>query len=75
MYYLYTDGKAAKPETENDRNGRDNNPKDRIATQSTTTTCVPSFFRPRSRTTSEVTYCRALGLYFQQKLLTSNDSP
>ena len=35
----------------------------------TTTTCVPSLFCPRSRTTSEVVVRRALGLYFQQKLL------
>ena len=33
--------------------------------QNTTTTCVPSFFFPRSRTASEVVVRRALGLYFQ----------
>ena len=35
----------------------------------TTTTCVPSFFCPRSRTTSEVVVRRAFGLHFQQKLV------
>ena len=35
----------------------------------TTTRGVPSFFRPGSRTTSEVVVRRALGLYFQQQLL------
>ena len=34
-----------------------------ITTRNTTTTCVPSFFCPRSRNTSEVVR-RALGLYF-----------
>ena len=33
-------------------------------TQQLTTTGVPSFFCPRSRATSEVVVCRALGLYF-----------
>ena len=40
-----------------------------LATQNTTTTCVPSFFCPTGRSTSEVVVRRALGLYFQQQLL------
>ena len=40
-----------------------------VTTQNTTTTRVPSFFCPRSRTTSEVVVSRALGLYVLRKLL------
>ena len=40
-----------------------------VTTPNTTTTCVPSSFSPRSRTTSEVVVRRASGSYFQQKLL------
>ena len=36
-----------------------------ITAQNTTTTCVPSFFCPWRRTTSEVVVRRALGLHFQ----------
>ena len=36
-----------------------------LTTQNTTTTCVPSFFRPRSGETSEVVVRRALELYVQ----------
>ena len=40
-----------------------------LTTENTTTTCVPSLFCPRSRTTSEVVVRRAFGLYVQQQLL------
>ena len=38
-----------------------------FTTQNMTTTCVPSFFCPRSRKTSEVAVHRALGLYMSAK--------
>ena len=47
-----------------------------ITIQNTTTTCVPSFFCPRSGETSKVVVRRSLGLYFQRKKCSkSNDNP
>ena len=40
-----------------------------LGQKETTTTCVPSFFCPRSNKTSEVVVRWAFGLYFRQTLL------
>ena len=40
-----------------------------FTTRNMTTTCVPNLFCPRNRQTSEVAVRRALGLYFQKKLI------
>ena len=46
-----------------------------FTTQNATTTCIPSFFCPRIRTTSEVVVRGAWRLYFQQSCSNSNDDP